>query len=347
MKNSNLHWINNCRALGILMIFFVHCASYYNYNIKNISLFIHPVYVNLFFFISGYLLFRKQLSEPVINESFRAFPCSSGQGLLENICFRLIIPSVLFSMLEFFPACIIKGQPFVMTEFLKKTIGGCTYWFTCALAVAQIIICIFLLLRRKTMLIYLLGGGIVACVGIFLIDNSFYVIQSDYSFPWQYREAFLSIPFLAFGGLYWKYEDLIDKMLDNKRTLVLLGAYLLLLYSNPQAFEVLISMDKMNLAGYGISLVGIVCMCSFCKKMGNCLFLLDYIGRNTLGLYFFSGAVPIVVSKLISKTVPFGFFGFAAVFLLSFAISNTAVLILKRYVPWVFDIRVRTRNKIE
>lgn len=65
---KTINWINAMKALCILGVFFVHCESYYGMWLGRFNDYIHPLYVNAFFFVSGYLLFRKQLSEPLITK---------------------------------------------------------------------------------------------------------------------------------------------------------------------------------------------------------------------------------------------------------------------------------------
>lgn len=60
-QKKDIYWINAVKALCMIFVFFVHCQLYYG-TIFNFNYYIYPFYVNGFFFISGYLLFRKQLS---------------------------------------------------------------------------------------------------------------------------------------------------------------------------------------------------------------------------------------------------------------------------------------------
>ena len=41
--------------------------------------YIHPIYVNAFFFVSGYLLFRKQLNTPLINQKGSQYVIGGGK----------------------------------------------------------------------------------------------------------------------------------------------------------------------------------------------------------------------------------------------------------------------------
>lgn len=68
MEKKNISWINFLKAVCIIGVFFVHSQLYCGYWMGVANVFIHPFYVNAFFFISGYLLFRKQLSEPLVGQ---------------------------------------------------------------------------------------------------------------------------------------------------------------------------------------------------------------------------------------------------------------------------------------
>lgn len=154
--NKSIIWINSYKALCIIAVFFVHCQLYYGLRFGQVNDFVHPWYVNAFFFVSGYLLLWKQLSEPRILEDKKAYvkPSGGGQILLNNVIFRIVIPSVIFSAIEFFPSCIIQGRGIDIGFALYKTIGGGTYWFTSALVVAEIILLMLFCTRKKNMWLY-------------------------------------------------------------------------------------------------------------------------------------------------------------------------------------------------
>ena len=75
---KNIIWINTLKAICILAVFLVHCQGYYGAGVGDANQFVHTFYVNAFFFVSGYLLFWKQLSEPKIMEERRLYMTSGG-----------------------------------------------------------------------------------------------------------------------------------------------------------------------------------------------------------------------------------------------------------------------------
>ena len=81
MAKKDILWINNLRALCILSVLFVHSENYYGYNTGVLDHLVHPFYVNAFFFVSGYLLLRKQLSEPLISQTCSDYMVGGGVKL--------------------------------------------------------------------------------------------------------------------------------------------------------------------------------------------------------------------------------------------------------------------------
>ena len=83
-QTKTIPWINNVKALSIIAVFFVHCELYYGFTLDAANLFIHPWYVNAFFFVSGYLLFWKQLTVPKILEDRRRYVAISKEHRVQN-----------------------------------------------------------------------------------------------------------------------------------------------------------------------------------------------------------------------------------------------------------------------
>ncbi len=105
-----------------------------------------PFFVNAFFFVSGYLIFRKQLSEPIISSDKKVFLSDSvkKKGMLNNILFKIAIPSILFSMIDFVPKTLIRGEGLTLDTFIIDTIVRGTQWFTCALCISELLIVLML-----------------------------------------------------------------------------------------------------------------------------------------------------------------------------------------------------------
>ena len=72
---------------------------------------------------------------------------------------------------------------------------------------------------------------------------------------------------------------------------------------------------------------------------------ITYLGQNTIGFYFMSGALPIVLSMVVHKVMPeSSALGLTIVFAASMAISYVAVYLINRFMPWLLDLRTLNRK---
>lgn len=315
------------------------CQIYYDYWLGSINNFIHPFYVNAFFFVSGYLLFRKQLSEPLIKQRTGEYVVGGGKLLSSNIIWRLIVPTILFSVIEFFPSHVLRGHGFDMGTFMYKTIGGCTYWFTAALVVAELLIVGMLLTRIRNVWFYFAISCLLFALGQVIVANGWSIFEQYPSLPWQYKHGLYAIIFMAFGGLYWRYESVINRWMNLYSLIGMIGVYVTCLVLWPKQFHVLISTLDLNVPGMAFSLLSTLMLIELCKKIPSSN-LLNYIGQNTIGFYFMSGALPIVLSMIVHKFMPeYNAFGLMVVFTGSICIGFAIVYLLNRFTPWVFDLR--------
>ncbi len=341
MKEKSIQWINYLKAISIIGVYFVHTTQYYGLVPGRLNTLIHPFYVNAFFFVSGYLFFRKQLSEMILSQNVKAYVLrGGGQNLLANIVWRLVIPTLLFSIIEFIPSHMLRGNEFDIGTFLYKTIGGCTYWFTAALVVAEILLFILLLTRKRSIWFYLVCSSVIFVLGGYIVSIDFSFFTSYPSLPWQYKHGMYAIIFLALGGLYWKYETAIRKLINNYILTLLIILYVAALLLMPDYFRVLVSMLDVNLPGIVLSLLATIILIEICKLLPPSKWL-NYIGMNTIGFYFMSGALPIVLSMVVHRIIPFvNYGGLIIVFCCSIGIAFIAVYLMNRFAPWLFDLRL-------
>lgn len=338
-SKKNILWINYLKAISIIGVFFVHCQLYYHFWLGSINNFIHPFYVNAFFFVSGYLLFRKQLSEPLIDQTAGEYLVGGGKSLCSNILWRLVLPTILFSVIEFFPSHVLRGHGFDISTFLCKTIGGCTYWFTAALVVAELLIVGMLLTRTRNVWFYFATCCVFFMLGQIMVANEWTIFKQDPSLPWQYQNGLYALLFLAFGGLYWRYEDAINKWMNRYTLLGMIVVYVVCLVFQPAYFRVLVSTLDLNAPGILISLLSTMILIELCKKLPT-ISLLNYIGQNTICFYFMSGALPIIVGMVVSKAIGLSVFGYIMVFIVSLTFALIGTYIINRWFPWLLDMRV-------
>ena len=347
-QNKNINWINAVKAISVVAVFFVHCQIYYLRDELPINCWIYPWYVNAFFFVSGYLLFWKQLTEPKIREARRFYILKgSGRQLMYNVFFRIVIPSIIFSIIEFFPSCLIQGRGINFSFALYKTLGGGTYWFTSALVVAELVLLLLFCSRKRSIWFYVVACSILGITSLFivkygLLDNNI----------WMWKHGLISLVFLAMGGLYWRYEGIVDKLLHWWFVFPLLGALTLIIVycdnTNP-----LVSTLEIQPLGFLTSVISCILLVWLCKKMPDSG-LLTFIGQNSLGFYFLSGALPIPLGLAMNHT--FAKIGLIftdlqsmlillVMWMLCIVMAYIAVVIINRWLPWLWDFRVLKSSK--
>ena len=335
MGKKDINWINAVKALCIIFVFLRHSENYYGVDLGWTDSLFLTFYVNAFFLVSGYLLFWKQLTFPRIDEDRRLYMTGGGGRLLFwNIVYRIIIPSIIFSAIEFFPSCIIQGRGIDAGYALYKTVGGGTYWFTSALVVAELIILLLLTSRKRniwfyTIICFFLGiiGLVIARTGI--LDNGI----------WAWRQGLIALIFLALGGLYWRYEKIVDQLMKWWFVIPLMAVYVLIIAlcenTNP-----LISMLTIQPLGFLTSIIACLLLVWGCKQLPE-IRPLSFIGQNSIGFYFMSGALPITISMLAHKLMPSSnVVTMLGIWIVCLVTSYIAVLLINRWLPWLWDLRV-------
>ena len=89
MDKKNIIWINYIKALAIIAVYLIHVQDIYGYSIGFLLKLINPWFVNAFFFVSGYLIYRKQLTRPIIDQDGIDYVMGEGRISLLNILYSL------------------------------------------------------------------------------------------------------------------------------------------------------------------------------------------------------------------------------------------------------------------
>lgn len=253
--------------------------------------------------------------------------------LLFNVIFRIIIPTILFAAIEFFPSCLLQGKDISLSYGLYKTLGGGTYWFTSALAVSELIILLLLLTRIKNAWFYFVACLLLGAVGM-VFQHGMYAIE-----PWAVHRGVIALLFIGCGGMYWKYEEPISRFMKWYVVLLMLAAYIAILQfcdnTNPN-----ISILSLQPWGIVTTLLSCMLLIELCKHLPENR-VMNYIGKNTLGFYFMSGALPIVLSMLAHKMIPGSHLWLMLfVWVACLVMAYVVVMIINRWLPWIFDLRL-------
>lgn len=344
MKNTkkNIVWINTAKAIGIILVYFFHTEFYMGLNLKFLHDIYTPFFTNSFFFISGYLLFEKQLSDEILSMPSSQWLKSNTQGngrqMLANILFKIAIPTIIFSVLLYFPKAIVRGHEIELRSFLYDTIFGGSIWFTCSLTVAELLAFIMLLSRSKKMSVYLIISIVLSLTAIFFAKDA----NGSYGtsdVPWFWKGGFIAILFMVLGAYYRKYEQLFSWAF-SKKTFLLFSVLLYLFYTEyfSENIKVSINVGAFNIMGATASILGIILFIEITKLIpyNKCF---DYLGKNTLVLYLLSGAIPNVMSIILLKMIGVSNGSYVIISALSFLMAIFVVLLVNKYLIFLTDLR--------
>lgn len=257
-----------------------------------------------------------------------------------------MIPSILFATIEFFPKKLIKGDEAIASDCFFETLGGCTYWFTSALVVAELLFLLLLFTRRRSIWFYAIPAFLLSALGAWLSKSGFYFIEGHGSFPWQYKHGLICMAYLAMGGIYkMKVENLesrVSSRVKNIGLLLLTAIYIAgsIIFKDTLYDGYMTSLGYITPVGALWSLLASILLIELCKRLPK-IGALTFIGQNSLGFYFLSGALPITFSIIAKKLLVSGStFMMLAIWVVCMIIAYVAVQIINRWLPWLWDLRV-------
>lgn len=331
---KNIIWINYLKAICMFSVYLVHSEIYYGINTISYGHILQPFYVSAFFFVSGYLFFRKHI-QTVTNYNWDIWGIN-----IQNIIFRLIIPTIIFASIIYLPKLFFHSKNMSITQYFYDVFGGISYWFTSALVVSQIILLCLLFLKKKTMLPYLICSIIFFIIAIYLCNIDLT------PFPWYYKSGLGATLFLTLGGLYQQYEQKIDSMINIVSCILIVAAYFLcMLYDiENKFFQYTMTNMRYNIQGLIISILGISVVILICKQLPK-LRNLEYIGKNSIIFYFFSGAFPASIGLVFQRIFPDKLYIVTlTVALLSICAGYLMTYIVVNFLPWLTDFRKLKRS---
>ena len=191
-KKNEIVWINTAKAICMLLVFVNHCEFYADSSFFNIRPFYKLFFVNLFFVVSGYLFFRKQLNSPVIDETRSEYAKGTGRKTLTNVVFRILIPTIIFGLFFFIPKIVIRGEGFDFEYLFMDVFLGNWSWFTSTLFVTEVLLVAMLFFRIKNLWFYLS----ISAVAWGLIT----LIPHKSNFIWHWQSGVCALLPLTLGG---------------------------------------------------------------------------------------------------------------------------------------------------
>lgn len=193
---------------------------------------------------------------------------------------------------------------------------------------------------------YSAASVLFAYIGWELSSSGFDIISGHGGFPWLYQNGFIATIYLALGGIYWKYEKFITKHLTCFSIIPLAVLYLIGSSEYMKDYvSCTTSMCSINILGVLCSFIGTILLIELCKIIPNSSFM-TYVGKNSIGFYFLCGALPAIISIVLTHL--FSVISFYIVLIscaLCITIAYITVRLLNRYFPFIFDLRLLFNRK--
>lgn len=328
---KNMAWINNVKAICMIFVYISHCEVYAQGSFFNVRPFYRLFYVNAFFLISGYLFFRKQLTAPLIEETRTEYEKGGGRMAFYNAVFRILIPTIVFGLLLFFPKIFVRRLGFDIDYFVRDVLLGGFAWFTATLFVSEFVLILLLFTRVKNIFLYLIATLLFCAIIVNVPHSSNYI--------WCYQSGIAGTIILALGGLFWRYESSFDSFFYHWGVIILLFVVsVVIFYFINWKMECTISSLSFTPIGIIAALLVCIFVIYFSKIIGR-LPIFDFIGKNSLVFYMFSGAFPNVIAVLLSRFINNTTVNVVLTTFFSLVLATASTWIVNKYFPFLTDLR--------
>ncbi|MBP5397704.1 MAG: acyltransferase family protein [Bacteroidales bacterium] len=281
---KDIVWVDYVKVICLFFVYFSHSAYYTQTALPHVWSFYHPFYVDAFFVVSGYLFFRN--------------PLPNGKLALSRLFTRLVVPSIIFSLVLFFPKILIRSTSFSWLQLLETTIGGRGFWFTSSLAVAQGILIVLLLFRVNKLYIYLTTAFFAYLISQYVLEPKDYL--------WFLNVGMAATLLVVAGGVYRKFEKQIDDFFSGWRLFLIIplaALYVWLVYFNGNT-RILGGAGILTISGIFCALFSTYVLIRICKYKTKEGSLVKFVARNSILFYFLSGAIPNTLAWALSRLYP-------------------------------------------
>ena len=155
---------------------------------------------------------------------------------------------------------------------------------------------------------------------------------------WNFHNAFIGLIFMYLGYEYHQHENRLHILNRLSLLLLLLNIILIKIYVLRSGISLLIEPVMVN--NYPVFLLDTICSILLAvglfKRLPS-IHWLQWIGRHSLVYYFFCGAVPMLVTKLLSMVhFPYhSYWQIPVVFVFICLIASAIVWISYRFLPFL------------
>ena len=316
MKNR-IVWIDLLRGFCMMLILWFHTEVYYaGHTVIPYDLYVVNA-LTTFYFISGYLFYSQ-----------KAFSLSSK---LVSIARGIVLPYFFFTLLLAFPKALMNHTP--VLDIIIQILQGNGSWFVTSLITAEILFACALCVHKKWVIHCL---PIVSLIAAWLLTGSDISMHHNY---WNFHNAFIGLIFMYLGYEYHQHENRLHILNRLSSLLLLLLLFILIkVYVLRSGISLLIEPVMVN--NYPVFLLDTICSILLAVglfKQLPSIHWLQWVGRHSLVYYFFCGAVPMLVTKLLSMVhFPYhSYWQIPVVFVFICLITSAIVWISYRFLPFL------------
>lgn len=320
-EKKRIEWLDISRGICMLFVMISHiefCPAIFK------TLF-GPVFLSMFFFISGYLYSNKK--------NFIEY--------LKNKTKTLLIPFIIFGLFNIFLRQIITFNEKVgllneLKNFVLQIGNEAGLWFIACLYVASILIYpINKYINNNKKYIF-----VITLLAIITILFNKYI---GVCLPWHFQKVGIAIFFMGIGRLYKdKYENEFKKYENIVCLLFGIVFYIILLILNWKIFNnIYTSVNVYNtsiIMYILLSLISIWNMVLSVKIFIKNKFI-KFVGENTLVYFAFHGKVQSLIMKISKNFIVLNnwnvFLYSIVITLLEAIILIIPAIIINKYFPWM------------
>lgn len=278
---KRINWLDTTRGLAFLMVIYCHL----DYCDSQIMRFFSPVFLTMFFFVSGYLFKENWSFSKVFEQRTRT----------------ILLPFLIWGSVLILTRCVLTfkdEQPSVAESFLSMLLqdgANRDLWFVAALYTFSIVF--YWVLRWC-------GSGtklLVVCTILFILNTVYDRWLHGPFILWYVHLTGYGCFYMGLGKWYRQREEKVNKIASKWLVWLALVVYVAYIY----IFDFHVSYGSSNLIvdAIFITLIGIFAMTYLCKwYAGRSKFLL-YVGANSLLYFVLHGKCFMLLQTILSKVL--------------------------------------------
>lgn len=210
------------------------------------------------------------------------------------------------------------------------------------MAVAQLVILTLFLTKNRNIFFYLVITALIFLATQYLCD--FTPHPARFYFPWYWRTGLIYTFVLILGGVYYTFEKEINLFLHKGGVIAIatISIYTYFyLYRNDNIFFLGLS-GRCTTLGF-IGAISTTLLLIFILRRCSSYTITDFIGKNSIVFYFFSGAIPNTIATILKKIIN-GNILFITTVIISIVISYIVARLINIYAPFLMDIRILVKT---